>query len=132
MSMSEGVRLRILSRRRLNAKAKAMALTPAVKARSSRAFSPRGGAAAETMAGSPEDTEAISMKPIGVSMTAAATAPPDRIAMIAPAGDLRFLAMRIAIIFSTRQAALAFAKRPSRSEEHTSELQSLMRIPYAV
>src|SRR3546814_4437321 len=89
MSMSEGVRLRILSRRRLNAKAKAMALKPAVKASSSRAFSPRGGAAAETMAGSPEDAEAISMKPIGVSMTA-------------------------------------------RSEEHTSELQSLMRISYAV
>src|SRR3546814_15178680 len=106
MSMSEGVRLRILSRRRLNAKAKAMALTPAVKARSSRAFSPRGGAAAETMAGSPEDTDAISMKPIGVSMTDSAPAPPDRIAMISHAGDSRFLAQRIPITSSNRQAAL--------------------------
>src|SRR3546814_16453940 len=111
--MGEGVRVCILARRRVNAKAKAMALTPAVKARSSLAFSPRGGAAAEPMAGSPEDTEAILMKPIGVSMTASATATPDRLAMLHPSGDFRFIAMRIAIIFSTSLAALAFATRPS-------------------
>src|SRR3546814_16697569 len=111
MSMSEGVRLRILSRRRLNAKAKAMALTPAVKARSSRAFSPRGGAAAETMAGSPEDTEAISMKPIGVSMTAAATEPPGRTATLSTAGDLRCLEMRFALTFFHAQHTVVQEQR---------------------
>src|SRR3546814_7945774 len=48
----------------------------------------------------------------------------------APAGRWRF---RAAIRSAADRAAKALdARRGSRSEEHTSELQSLMRISYAV
>src|SRR3546814_7775811 len=47
------------------------------------------------------------------------------------------IAMSIAILIQymargTRQMELLLSIRPLRSEEHTSELQSLMRISYAV
>src|SRR3546814_9191530 len=55
------------------------------------------------------------------------------------AGDLEDLALRevvnsnvIAEYFVVRSAAAKFNEAADRSEEHTSELQSLMRISYAV
>src|SRR3546814_9184889 len=48
-----------------------------------------------------------------------------------PAPSARFRACR-ALGFRSRQHALSARLRSLRSEEHTSELQSLMRISYAV
>src|SRR3546814_9393440 len=63
-------------------------------------------------------------KPVIVPMTAPTPQ--------APTYRVDWQRMRDAITPETRMLILNFPHNPTRSEEHTSELQSLMRISYAV
>src|SRR3546814_1318060 len=58
----------------------------------------------------------------------------DRIAVAASRSTSSPLAIRVrrSTALARACAKLSFAVEPKRSEEHTSELQSLMRISYAV
>src|SRR3546814_3725472 len=54
---------------------------------------------------------------------------------VRPAAPMSWIATMASVAISSRQASMSsFSVKgsPTRSEEHTSELQSLMRISYAV
>src|SRR3546814_3680637 len=75
------------------------------------------------MAGIRDDYKAY----IAKLLTAAGIADAD-----AKAARVYDLEMKIAKAHATREESEDFTKSATRSEEHTSELQSLMRISYAV